>query len=267
MMRMTSRRGLKSQSGISLVEVIVALGVGLALTLGITNAMTTSMRESQYINQKLSVVELERLMISALADGSVCTFTALNDDLRFNANSLSTAVVNLPEIKLTPSVTAPILVKVGDAMPGNQSVVVSSIRFEGFESAGTDVYKANLLVQFEPSRLVRAIRPINLREVIYTEPTSPLSSKRIIKCGPADQVVPTPCRMVQGESSADNNVCKVVSFPASSFSQIPYVLTSPTSNLVAAIGVRNVTTTGFEACGQLYNGYPFRWVAFDPSCF
>ncbi|HRK07093.1 MAG TPA: hypothetical protein PLZ57_04940 [Pseudobdellovibrionaceae bacterium] len=260
-------RSLKSQLGISLVEVIVALGVGLALTLGITNAMTSSMRESQYINQKLSVVELERLMISALADGSVCTFTALNDDLRFNANSLSTAVVDLPEIKLTPSVTAPILVKVGDPMPGNQSVVVSSIRLEGFELAGTDVYKANLIVQFDPSRLVRAIRPISLREVVYTEPTTPLASKRIIKCGPADAPSATPCKMVQGESSADNNLCKVVSFPANSFSQVPYVLTSPSSNLVAAIGVRNVTTTGFEACGQLYNGYSFRWVAFAPNCF
>jgi type II secretory pathway pseudopilin PulG len=170
--------------GTSLVEILVASGILLTLLVGITSILGSQWQEVRALNEKLAAADLEKLMIASLGDGAFCTHLATTGNLTFNASDLTRnpQTVNLGSIlRAGPSPTAVPIVEVQKAIL--PSVVPQTIVLSEIQGLPSDtVYTAKIVVNFDNSKLVRAIKPPSASVTIRTSGNA--GSKKIEQCMP-----------------------------------------------------------------------------------
>ena len=60
-------------NGQSLIQVIVSIGILSAMALTFASLIATQQKETKALTEKLASLDLEKLLITSLADGSICT--------------------------------------------------------------------------------------------------------------------------------------------------------------------------------------------------
>lgn len=176
------RSVLLKNNGQSIVQALIAGAIGLVITMAIASMLVSQMRETKYLEQKLASLDLEKLLITTLADGSVCQKMLTSPGPQFfNSTDLATQQINLTRIPASTAVTAPDLITTTPS-PGNQlsatAIVVNSISPTGTP----DLWLAKIEIDFNSQNLMRAIKPITLQTFLQTDSTSPVTAKRITSC-------------------------------------------------------------------------------------
>lgn len=185
---MVDLKPMKDQSGISLVETLIALGLLSVMALLFSQVQLSQMREMKALSEKVVVLDFEKLLISSLSDGTTCQHI-LNSPTPLTFDS--TAISSTTPAILTPTlpiyagvklgVPGPVVAEVGQLIsPISNSVRVSSIRLlitEG--SAGS--FKAHWEIAFDSSKMVRSLKPAVVQTVLVGDITTPTST-RIVSC-------------------------------------------------------------------------------------
>ena len=81
-------RALRSQVGFSLVEVMVVSSVMIVIMLGMATMMANQRREAKSLNESLAQMDLEKLLISSLANGSICTTLLTTPQFTFDSTTV-----------------------------------------------------------------------------------------------------------------------------------------------------------------------------------
>jgi len=149
---------------------------------GFTTMMANQQRETRALSETLAALELQRAITSTVADSSACTALLASANiaggssaLTFNANSLSSAnprIINFNQI--------------AGASPGAPaSPISSSLSVQnsgGIQLQVVSPSNANLVVNFDQSRLVRSIKNLTFSNIPIAT-TGPLNATLITGCG------------------------------------------------------------------------------------
>lgn len=178
---------VNGQSGQSLVQVLVAVGIMGIVVAAMTSFQVQMSRESGAIAEKMAALDLQRELGVALADGTVCAYVLNNPaPLTFNATLVT------PTTPQTIAVNRPIYNKIEGGVPGlvvaqlNQpsaltsSLIVTSINLVVRAGAGT-TFTGAWQVGFDNTRLKRAIRPAEVSTTLTVDLTNPAAA-RITGC-------------------------------------------------------------------------------------
>ncbi len=182
----------KKSNGFSLIEVMIAIGILSIIIAGTTSYMTMQHREIKSLTEMLAKLDVEKFLIAALADGSVCsgelTNSALNPSAPYRINSTSAATladtsISLNEIYSGSLPTSPVLIRRGQPpSPMTNSLLIEDIRFGNLQATGVgNQYLAQFTISFN-GNLVRQLKPLILKKTITLNNADPIASRTITGC-------------------------------------------------------------------------------------
>lgn len=165
-----------NQSGQSIVQVLVGVAIASIAMAAITSMVVHQQKETRGLSEKLGSLETERVLNYALADGSLCSAelsdSALNPSAPYTINTtdLSANHFSLNSIHTSATVGSPNLIARGaQASPASPSLFIKTISVRNLVGSGiTNQYLAELIVDFDETKLVRPIQPITFRLFILT---------------------------------------------------------------------------------------------------
>lgn len=178
----------KSQKGLTLIEVLISLGIIAVLAAVFAQYQLQQMKETKASNEKSATVDLEKVLIQAMADGSGCLH-ALNTPTPLTFDSTAVSPTNPQTLtpteplyaKVVGGTPGPLVARIGDpASPAARSVVVSSIRLQINEGSGT-TFKGNWIVEFNSANMVRPLRPAMATAILRADITNPTAAT-IVGC-------------------------------------------------------------------------------------
>jgi hypothetical protein len=185
------RVSVGNQSGQSLIQVMVAAAIMSVVTLGMASTINHMSVQSRALSEKLAALDLEKLLIASLSDGSVCNY--LLKDKPFNSNlSLSTTspvVISSPtriyaSYNPDPAATTPlgpVVAEVGQlASPYSESLKVSAIKMELTGRSGSS-FTGRWRVDFDGTKLVRPIKPIYVSMTLGVD-TADAANAKVTSC-------------------------------------------------------------------------------------
>ncbi|MGZ3747908.1 MAG: hypothetical protein ACXWRE_11130 [Pseudobdellovibrionaceae bacterium] len=174
-------------AGMSIVEVLVSFGIMMILVSGISAMTVSQQKETKALSEKLAVLDLEKLLINSLSNGSICTAELATTIFHPSAFVIDTTQLDKQSISLTQFHANTIA---GSALlaAANQSasamapqLLVDTIKFQNFVSTGPpDNYFVDFQVAFKNG--VRSLLPITIKMIVKTKPTDPPNAKTIISC-------------------------------------------------------------------------------------
>lgn len=183
-----SRSGTKGQA---LVHLLVGIAIVSIFVQAITAMVYNAHQESRSIAEKLAALDLEKVLESALGDGSVCRYVLNNPNpLTFNSQSLP-QTITLPSpgggtkpalyAAIAGSTPGPVIARVDDPVsPLAPSVRVSSIQMQ-ITQGSQGIYFGNWLVNFDSTGLLRGIRPATVAVRLTVDETDPTQA-RVTDC-------------------------------------------------------------------------------------
>lgn len=177
-----------NNKGMSLVETLIAAAILAIVMSGMITMQTSLQKETRALSEKLGALELEKYLISVLADGKLCTAeltpSDLNDNSSFNINvgNPSETILSLSKgIHASVSTPNKFIVAPGDQpspLSKNLRVKNGGITVSDFVKEDDNQYSANIKVEFDSENLVRSIRPVSVKIPVFTD-----SSGTILGCG------------------------------------------------------------------------------------
>lgn len=152
--------------GLSIVEVLIAVGIMAIVGAAMISLISSQAKETRSLQEKLGLLDFEKLLISNFADGSICSY--MLSDPSYDATNPKTfdetqiGSATPPEIiltKLIGSTTGTVsdtnsLAQAGNALPGHSSLVVDRIRITDIQDQGGNNYRASIEVSFNASKMV-----------------------------------------------------------------------------------------------------------------
>lgn len=178
---MSVRNFIKPQRGYSLLGTLVSVAIMGIVVLGMVSTFQYQNREVKALNEKMSALSLEKALIAALANGSVCNFQLTNAGpwitstvpVTFDANNLTGAappVISLQKILASATSDAPAIAEVNTlASLNSNSAFIKAIQIMGITGPSTgNVFKAFLQVVFDSDKMIRSIQPISIQQTIFT---------------------------------------------------------------------------------------------------
>lgn len=178
-------RVIRSQSGQSLIQVLVGAGIMGVVMMGAMSMMTHQSRETRALAETLAAMDLQKTLIATIADGNICHHILNNPTQRtFDSTSLSPTspqVIRLNRIPISTAASAPSVAEVGEkASSYSNSLIVNDIRLNIKEGVG-NTYLADWVVDFDSSKTVRQLRPVTVSARLIVDRTTPIAT-RIIAC-------------------------------------------------------------------------------------
>jgi hypothetical protein len=177
----------------SLVELMVSVGILAIVMAGMSSYINSVHTETRSLTEMMAKLEVEKNVIGVFADDVVCTAELSNPALNphapykingTNANTIKATKFSLTKIHLTKDPGSPILIENGkEASLLTKSLIVSSITLEKFEQAVPNVFKAELVITFDSTKLIRALAPIRLQKIILTDSGDPKNAQKVTACG------------------------------------------------------------------------------------
>lgn len=180
-----------SSKGASLIEVIVSIGLLAIVMSALSTLIFNQQKEVQSLSDSLARLEVEKLLIGALADGKVCTKILANKKFIASSKSWQPALnlVGVPSNDSSASLN--IISKNSLASPLSSTLKIDSIDFVDIINNGTattsDSWRTSLSVGFTGG--LRAIKPIKIQTLIVTD-SDPVT-KTVLNCSNAANL-PTP---------------------------------------------------------------------------
>lgn len=193
----------QSQRGQTLEAVLVSLAITSIVILAMATMFNNLSRESRAVSEKLASVDLEKTLLTSMADGTVCNYlltppgsggaAATFDPGQITATKpavVSTAAgfTQIPgsiDATQTPPVAGPALVKAGElASAYSQSLYIKSIGLNVTGCSGTTgtiTCQAEWVFSFDPNKVVRGIHPASVSATLVANVTSP-SSATVTQC-------------------------------------------------------------------------------------
>lgn len=138
-----------------------------------SSMMKVQQNEVRALSEKLASLDLEKLLITTLANGSICTAllsnSAVNSDAPYTIDASSSIDLSTQGIPASDAPGAPSLIRAGDlASTMSPTLKVGSIKVSNFTSVGSDRYLAEIQVSFDSSSWIRPIKPIKVKTAINT---------------------------------------------------------------------------------------------------
>jgi hypothetical protein len=190
---------IRNQSGQSLVQVLVAVGIMGIVMMAMQSMFATLNTESRALNEKLGTLDLEKVMIASLADGSVCKYVMQGPSaVPFDSTAPMTPdkplSIVLPSPAGAPATLYATYTPANGAVPEKIGPVVAQVGQQPSASARTLVIKQISLqltgkgsspdqftgyweIDFDGTKLVRALKPVMIATTITADITSPTSAK------------------------------------------------------------------------------------------
>ncbi len=177
-----------NNKGQSLVQVLVGIGLTAIMAAVFASLITSQQKETRALKEALGAMDLQKVVIAALADGSVCQYI-LNNPTRLTFDS--TALTPTTPQTMTPSlplytivqggIPGPVAAQVGQEASGfSNTLFISNIKLEILSGSG-DNYIGQWKVEFDSARTIRPIRPLAVGTIIQTDPGTP-TAKTIASC-------------------------------------------------------------------------------------
>lgn len=188
-----SRTIHRDQSGQSLIQVLISVAVMGITAAAFSTMMVNQSRELSALSQKLASTDLQQILTSSLADGSVCQYI-LNtpSQLSFDSTlvSPSTPQILTPTLPIyasvnlgPPTVVGPVIAQVGQPASANSnSAVIQSIALSisGIPSPSPPgpgaKFTGNWIVTFNPAFLSRPLRPISIATILTVDTSNPTAA-------------------------------------------------------------------------------------------
>ena len=179
---------LRTQRGISLVELLVAFGLFAILMAGMASLSSVQSNEARALQETLQKLETERVLSTILMRYNVCRQEVKGKE--FDATKLAAAEVELNQIRYVESTdpNSPALLKKNEKVSAtSNSLVVKEIFITNMVplpniSNPKDRFLGELSIRFKGDLLVRRIKPIVVKVIIETDPASPDTKKVIADC-------------------------------------------------------------------------------------
>ena len=165
---------VSKQKGFSLVEMLVVTAIIGVLAAAFARLMGNQLAAERGLTEKLATLDLGRLLINNLADGTVCTGvlsdSTVNPKAPYKVNTAfpATTKIKLNSLPATSSGGAPTIAQVGQqASSLSTKILVNSIDFKNFVPAGPNAYIAELDIGFTAGTI--AMKPLTMKMVIATD--------------------------------------------------------------------------------------------------
>jgi type II secretory pathway pseudopilin PulG len=171
---------LKNQRGQSLVQVLISVAIMGILMAAMATMQTSQQRENRALSEKLSALDLQRSMSSALASGTVCTYILNNPVVTFNSTLVAAGTAQVTPITspLYASVVGgfpgPVLAQVGPAHFPN-SLPIQSITLTVSSGSGTS-FLGSIDVNFDQTQLTRSIHSASASVLLSVNATTPANA-------------------------------------------------------------------------------------------
>lgn len=183
-----SQNPLATESGLSLIEVLIAVAILVVVSMGMAGSLSHFHNQLRGISQKQEIIELKNLMTQQMSKVGVCTWQlkdkVIDVSMATTEASPSPTVLNLGEIYMGQDATSPILAKSGQRIPESLSgVQVSSIFFKNIYATGNpNEYKGIFQINFDSTSLAAPVKPLQVQQIFWTEAADPVGAKRIQVC-------------------------------------------------------------------------------------
>lgn len=157
------------------------------ISLSFAEMIANQAKETHALSQKLAVTAGSAYINGVMGNGNVCLYEFNTPIKTFNSSTAATAaasVVSLPGIHVSPVVGSPYAVQVGMPISSESpDVIVQSVKVTNFVGSG-NFWKADWVIDFKPSTLVRSLRPITISTQLMVDRTTP-SATTITGCNNA----------------------------------------------------------------------------------
>jgi prepilin-type N-terminal cleavage/methylation domain-containing protein len=180
-----------SSKGFSLVEVMIAVGIASVAMLAFSSMISNQQKETHALTEKFGTLSLKGLLLSALANGSVCLYELNNPTvLTFDSSSaasIAAASINVNQLHASYNGIAPgpVVAQVNTQASADSTTLwinpaapaaPPGIQLTGFQGAGT-TYTANWTINFNTSKLIRPLNPITIPVTLTADNTTPALTK------------------------------------------------------------------------------------------
>ncbi len=154
------------------------------IMVGFSSMILNQQKETKSVSEILAGLDLQKNLISVLAEGSVCNHILNNPtQLTFNSSALpQTLTPSLPIYASVMSGTPSVVVaQVGQsASVYSSSMVIKSIKLNITNGSGS-TYKGDWIVDFDETKSVRPHKPVTVTAVLTVDSTIPTATK-IVAC-------------------------------------------------------------------------------------
>ncbi len=177
---------INNKFGFSILESLIAIGIMTIVMAGFIAMMSAQNKETKAMSEVIGAQDLQKSLSSAMSDGAVCK--EILKTKNFNAQAVisgSPQEINLGTnpvyiSMINPTTPGPVLFKKGDkASVYSSSLVIESIKLfidSGAYSGNTGSFVARWEVQFDRTKMVRALRPVTVATTITADTTNPTAA-------------------------------------------------------------------------------------------
>lgn len=193
-------RGRLNDSGVSLVELIIAIGIGGVITLGVMSMFKNQSKLTIEQEVLISRLDLERPVIELFEGNSICTFL-LTDSTQsatatppnrstdsFNATTATEAnpaIIEINKLPIKDKFDSTIIASIGKpASSLSNKLIVTGMKFKLRPVDPPDLFVADFEIEFNQPLKNRKIENILVKNIqVVTDKTTPNNNKKIAGCG------------------------------------------------------------------------------------
>lgn len=272
-----------SQAGFSLVQVMVGTALMAGLALMVFNLMETGKKAQVSLTQN-GEFEILKSNVDQLVNSSACSTAFRKSDgtpatfgRTDNANPSSPLLpTTLAELRKVIGTREVSVVKLGEEV-GALTVTGINLVYQkdinnvdippevDTPTAGKTTHHVELQLIVSRGKKgmggkdLSSSRVPRLFSIITDNATSLITGCANVSTSSSN------CKMLKGVAQTANNSIDPVTF-TEPFTTIPIVMATP--RVGAPVGITNITKTGFDAVGQVYDShYYYTWIAYDTTCF
>jgi prepilin-type N-terminal cleavage/methylation domain-containing protein len=176
-------KNFRNGNGFTLVEILVALGLLGGLAVAFSSMISNQVKETKSATETLAILDFQKSLTGALADGNVCTYI-LNNPTQATFDSTNLPQTVIPSLPIysgvtlgSPVVPGPVLAEAGKSVSSLMGALkIKSIRLDIVSGAG-NYYMGHWLVEFDASNLTREKKPVTVSSILLVDPTVPTSAR------------------------------------------------------------------------------------------
>ncbi|WP_041577122.1 PulJ/GspJ family protein [Bdellovibrio bacteriovorus] len=236
--------------GNSLIQVLVSIGLTALLAATVASVLSHQSKEARALNEQLAAADLQKLLISTLADGSVCKYVLNNPNPQTFNSTIASKInpQNMTVSKLyTNTAGTTTTAEVGKQASGySNTLFVKNIRLQ-IDSGHDSNWSGQWLVEFDETKTVRPLKPLSISTTILADISSP-SAAKILNCMPTavgtmqEGIVNIPIFCHAGNNSENTCTINIEEDPQ----VIALGLKAPDLKLIGF----SITQHGFDGCGS-----------------
>lgn len=190
--------------GESLIQFLIGMGIMSILLMTTATVISKAFRQNQEVSEKIDILNLENLLVGALADGSVCKHVLNNPaPLTFNSQALpQTITLPRPSPGVEPALYAsilggvpgPIIAQVGSTI-GTSPATITSIQLE-ITGGASGTYRGNWRLNLNDPTGTRPLKPLSIGALLSVDDVTDPSRATIGDCSTVASNDTAPLKMI-----------------------------------------------------------------------